>query len=147
MHLIVDGKGLPLQVEMTPGQRQDSTCFEVLARKVRIIRSHGRPRWRPKRMAGGKAYSCRRIRAWLRAHAIRGVIPQKDNERRSHRGRPLKFDRDAYRQRNVVERCVGWMKENRRIATRYEKLAIHYLAMVKLAMLQRYLKPSIGNTP
>ena len=141
--MIVDGRGLPLQVNLTPGQRHDSTCFEVLAQQVRIIRSNGHRRWRPKRMAGDKAYSCRRIRAWLRSHRIQGVIPQKENERRSHRGRPLKFDRDAYRQRNVVERCIGWLKENRRIACRYEKLAINYLGMLKLGMVQRYLKLAI----
>ena len=130
-------------MNLTPGQRHDSTCFEVLAQQVRIIRSNGHRRWRPKRMAGDKAYSCRRIRAWLRSHRIQGVIPQKENERRSHRGRPLKFDRDAYRQRNVVERCIGWLKENRRIACRYEKLAINYLGMLELAMVQRYLKLAI----
>ena len=130
-------------MSLTPGQRHDSTCFESLAHKVCIVRNGGHRRWRPKRMAGDKAYSCRRIRAWLRSHRIQGVIPQKENERRSHRGRPLKFDRDAYRQRNVVERCIGWLKENRRIACRYEKLAINYLGMLKLAMVQRYLKLTI----
>ena len=141
MHLIVDGKGLPLQAHLTPGQRHDSTCFETLVLKLGIVGSNGRRRWRPKRMAGDNAYSCRRIRVWLRGHHIQGVIPQKENERRAHRGRPLNFDREAYRQRNVVERCVGWLKENRRVAIRYEKLAINYMAMLKLAMIQRYLKP------
>jgi transposase len=137
MHSIVDGNGLPLQVIMTPGQRQDSTCFEVLARKVRMMRSNGRRRWRPKRMAGDKACSCLRIRGWLRSHGIQGVIPQKENERRSHRGRPLKFDRDPTASAMCVERRVGWLEENRRIANRYEKLAINYLGMLKLAMMQR----------
>lgn len=39
-----------------------------------------------------------------------------------------------------MERCVGWLKECRRIATRFEKLALNYLAMLKLAMIQRYLQ-------
>ena len=130
-------------MSLTPGQRHDSTVFESLAQQVRIVCKSGHRRWRPKRMAGDKAYSCRRIRVWLRGRRIQGVIPQKENERRSHRGRPLKFDREAYRQRNVVERCIGWLKENRRIASRYEKLAINYLGMLKLAMVQRYLKLAI----
>ncbi len=57
----------------------------------------------------------------------------------------MKFDRQAYRQRNVVERCIGWLKENRRVAVRYEKLAINYLGMLKLAMIQRYLTTEFPN--
>lgn len=45
-----------------------------------------------------------------------------------------------YRRRNAVERCVGWLTESHRIATRYVKLAIHYLAMLELAMIQRCLR-------
>jgi len=90
-------------------------------------------------MAGDKAYSCRRIRHRLRHHHIEPVIPQTDKQRRQQRGRPPKFDRQAYRRRNVVERCVGWLKENRRLAVRYEKLAVTYLGMLKLAMIRRYL--------
>jgi len=62
-----------------------------------------------------------------------------------HRGRPFKFDREAHRQRNVVERCVGWLKENRRVAVRYENLATNYLGMLKLAMIQRYMSHPIQN--
>jgi transposase len=50
------------------------------------------------------------------------------------------FDRDRYRERNIIERVVGWLKESRRLATRYEKLAVNFLAMVKLAMRQRCLR-------
>jgi len=49
----------------------------------------------------------------------------------------IPFDRALYRRRNVVERVVGYLKECRRVATRYEKLALSYLAMVKLAMIHR----------
>jgi transposase len=40
----------------------------------------------------------------------------------------------------VIERCIGWLKECRSVATRYEKLALHYLGMVQLAIIERYLK-------
>jgi len=52
----------------------------------------------------------------------------------------MAFDREAYRRRNVVERCVGWLKEWRRIATRFEKLALNFLAMLKLAIIEQYLR-------
>jgi hypothetical protein len=57
-----------------------------------------------------------------------------------HRGHPSKFEIDAYRRRSVIECCVGWLKECRAVATRFEKLAVNYLAMVKLAIIQRYLR-------
>ncbi|MBI4082639.1 MAG: transposase [Candidatus Lambdaproteobacteria bacterium] len=79
-------------------------------------------------------------------HRIEAVIPQRTDQRARHRGRPLKFDREAYRQRNVVERSIGWLKENRRVATRYEKLATNYLGMLKLAIIRRYLTEFPNST-
>lgn len=141
---MVDARGLPLAILVTPGQRHESTCFESLVQAVQIKQPNGTGRWRPRRLAGDKGYSYPRIRAWLREHRIEAVIPQRADQRARHKGRPLKFDADAYRQRNVVERCVGWLKENRRVAVRYEKLATNYLGMLKLAMLKRYL-PQLPN--
>lgn len=97
-------------------------------------------RTRPRRVAGDKGYSYPRIRQWLRQHGIRAVIPQRSDQVAHHRGRPLVLDRQAYRRRNVIECCIGWLKECRRIATRFEKLALHFLAMLKIAMIQRYLR-------
>ena len=145
MHLLVDGNGLPLAVHLTAGQRHESTCLEQVLDSFRLPRPRGRPRCRPRRLAGDKAYSAPRIRCWLRRKGIEAVIPQRSDEHVRHRGRPLKFDRQAYRRRNVVERCVGWLKENRRVAVRYEKLATNYTGMLKLAMIQRYMTHPFQN--
>jgi transposase len=107
---------------------------------VRIPQPQGRPRSRPKRVAGDKGYSFDRIRAWLRRRAIGAVIPQRSNQAAAHRGRPREFDREAYRRRSIIECCVGWLKECRRVATRFEKLAVNFLAMAKLAIIQRILR-------
>jgi transposase len=104
---------------------------------VRIPQTRGRPRTRPGALAGDKGYSCQWIRDWLRQHKIRTVIPRKKNEIRDGR---MAFDKDDYRGRNVVECCIGWLKECRRIATRFEKLALNYLGMLKLAIIEQYLK-------
>ena len=63
------------------------------------------------------------------------MIPPKRN-----RVRRFRYDRAMYRERNVVERALGHLKEHRRIATRHEKLARSFLAMVKLALVVRYLR-------
>jgi len=97
-------------------------------------------RCRPKRLAGDKGYSYPRIRRWLRRYRIGAVIPQRSDQVTHHRGRPLALDRESYRRRNVIECCMGWLKTCRRLATRFEKLALHFLAMVKLAIIRRYLR-------
>ncbi len=51
-----------------------------------------------------------------------------------------RFDKRSYRRRNIIERCIGWLKNYRRLATRHEKLAVNYLAMVQLAFTARILK-------
>jgi transposase len=89
-------------------------------------------------LAGDKGYSYDRIRLWLRQHGIKAVIPRRKDQRPDD-GR-VKFDRETYKRRAVVEQCVGWLKESRALATRFDKLAINYLATVKLAMIQRYLR-------
>lgn len=138
VHLITDGNGLPLAVELTGGQRQEGTQFERVMNAVRVPNRRGRPRCRPVALAADKGYSYGRIRAWLRRHGIRCVIPRRDNQRpddRRHR-----FDRRAYRRRAVVEQCVGWLKESRAVGTRFDKLAVNYRATLQLAMIQRYLR-------
>lgn len=126
--LVSDGRGLPLGASVAPGQQHDTLSFtDVVGAALRV----GRPRC----LAGDKAYSVAWIRSWLRARRIRPVIPT-----RCDQSRELRFDRISYRRRNAVERLVGWLKEARRVATRYEKLAVHYLAMVKLAMIRRLLR-------
>lgn len=86
-----------------------------------------------------------RVRDWLRERCIKPVIPHKENEKARHDGR-VKFDREAYRGRAVVEQCVGWLKEYRRIGTRFEKLAVHFHGMLELAMIRRYLRKLFSDS-
>jgi transposase len=141
IHLVCDGKGLPMAVTVTAGQRHESPQFEAVMGRVRVPRKRGRPRRRPRRLAGDKGYSYPRIRRCLRRPGIVAVIPTRKDQKR----RPG-FDEATYRRRNVVERCLGWMKDRRRPATRFEKLAENFLAMVKLAMLERLLKALLPDT-
>jgi transposase len=141
IHLACDGRGLPMAVTVTAGQRHEATQFEAVLGQVRVPVPVGRPRRRPRRLAGDKGYSYRRVRRYLRRRGIVAVIPTRKDQKRI----PT-FDKAAYRRRNVVERCIGWLKERRRLATRFEKLAENFLAMVKLAMLERLLKALMPDT-
>jgi transposase len=112
-----------LNAVITAGQRHESQFLESVMDGVKVRRPVGRSRQRPKRLAGDKAYSNRRIRGWLRSRRVKAVIPTRSVER------PRRFD-------HVVERCVGWLKGYRRIGTRSEKLAVTYPAMLTLAMIR-----------
>ena len=118
--------------------------FESVFDGISIAQPLGRPRTRPTRAAGDKGYSCRRIRDGLRRHGIGVVIPHKDNEQARRDGR-TKFDKAAYRRRSIIENVIGWLKECRRVATCFEKLAINFTAMLQLAMIQNCLRIAFSD--
>lgn len=137
--------GEPVLLLLPPGLEFVDAFFGCLMDAAAIAQPLGRPRTRPKRLGGDEGYSYERIRRWLRAHRVEAVIPQRDDQRESHKGRPLRFDKRQYRRRSIIEQCIGWLKECRRVCTRYEKLAVNFLAMLKLAIIQRYLRKAFSN--
>lgn len=142
--MVTDGAGTPLAIEVTAGQVHESTVAEsvigqAIALPIGRWRKKRNRRHKPGKLAGDKGYSVQRIRDWLKAELIKPVIPHKDNELTRH-DPTVKFDRVAYKGRCVAEQCVGWLKEFRRIGTRFEKLAVHFHGMLQLAMIRRYLR-------
>jgi transposase len=112
---------------------------------IRVPRpgGRGRPRTRPDRIIADKGYSYARCREWLRRRQIPHTIPERRDQRarRAARpGRPLAFDKTIYARRNVVERCINRLKQWRGLATRYEKRAVNYRAMVVLASIVLWLE-------
>ena len=85
-----------------------------------------------------KGYRAEWIDEYLVETGILPIIPSKSNDDRY--ARFVEFDRQTYRRRNIVERLIGWLKECRRILTRFEKRAGNFLGMLKWAFIQRYLK-------
>lgn len=109
-----------------------------LLAELQVARPIGRPRTRPDAIRGDKAYSSRAIRAHLRERGITAVIPEPADQqghrkrRGSRGGRPVGYDRDDYRGRNVIERRFCHLKQWRGLATRYDKHATTYRAAVIL---------------
>jgi transposase len=101
------------------------------------VRPPRRMGW-PLKLAGDKGYSYPKVRGWLERRMIEAVIPQRSDQ--AARQPWLRLDRRTYKTRSVVERCVGWLKECRRLCTRFDKLATGFLAFVKLAFIRRYLR-------
>jgi transposase len=131
-------------VVLTAGQRHDSTQLEAVLDAIRVPRpgGRGRPRKRPAHLIGDKGYSYERCRLELRRRGIPHTIPERQDQRARRAqwpGRPLQFDKERYRRRNVVERCVNRLKQWRGLATRFEKRAANYRALVIVAALMIWL--------
>ncbi len=105
----------------------------------------GRPRKRPAHLIADRGYSYTTCRRLLRQRRIAHTIPERSDQqqaraRRGARGgRPPLVDPARYRQRNVVERAIARLKQHRAIATRYDKTALSYQAMIDLATLTLWL--------
>jgi transposase len=118
VHAVVDGKGRPCALLLTGAQVADITAAERLVDSVAASSS----------LLADKAYDANRLRAWLAGRGTAAVIPSKANRRH-----PLPFDAVAYRERNLIERMFCRLKDYRRVATRYDKLASNFLSALCLA--------------
>jgi transposase len=120
---------------LTAGQRHEATAFEALMSRGTVKRlGPGRPKIRPKRVAGDKGYCGAPIRRFLRRRGIRFTIAKRRNMCRKG-----PFNKAIYRQRNRVERLINRFKQYRRLATRYEKRADNYLTMWQIAAILMWL--------
>lgn len=126
--------------QLSPGQDHESQYLDLVLDSVdcNLTDGHGHPIGWPVALGGDKGYRADWIDEYLMDLEIRPVIPSKENEDRSKR--PVKFDKKAYRDRNIVERLIGWLKESRRIFARFEKTAANFAGMIKLAFIRQYLR-------
>lgn len=98
----------------------------------------------PLALAGDKGYRYPWVDEYLLNLGIKPVVPSKADEDRSKR--PVRFDRESYRRRNIVERLFGWLKRCRRLCTRYEKTAINFAGMIRLAIIRHLLGVRLPRT-
>jgi len=143
IHFLCDKNGNPLHAHLTAGQTHEAKAFmdTMVGVDEQLLDAQGGQVAWPVALAGDKGYRAQWIDAYLLDLGITPVIPSKENEDRSKR--PVAFDKEAYRERNIVERLIGWLKECRRIFSRYEKTAKNFLGMIRIAFIQRYLRTKI----
>ena len=118
IHALTDDIGRPLAFLITPGNTHDLVGARGL---IGMVRS-------PRRLLADRAYDARSLRDELAARRIKAVIPP--NPTRKH---PHRYDKGAYKGRNVIERMFCHLKDFRRIATRYDKRADIFLSAIVLA--------------
>jgi transposase len=125
IHALVDANGLPIVIKLTDGQAHDGRSAAdmlagVLAGQV---------------LLADRAYDSNALRDTMTAQAAWANIKPM-----AHRVDPPAFSPFLYRYRNLVERFFNKLKHFRAIATRYEKRAANYLALVKLASVRIWLR-------
>ena len=125
IHAVVDARGLPIRLGLTPGQAYDGEAamelLNALPEDAMVL--------------ADKAYDANAIREMIDGQGAWANIPPKSN-----RKDPICFSPHLYKARNLVERFFNKIKHFRRIATRYDKLAANYMAMIKLASIRVWLR-------
>jgi transposase len=124
-----------LVFQLTAGQNHELVMASSLITQGAIKRvGRGRPRLYPKHVVADGAYSSLAFRQFLRVRKIKATI-----KRPAHQKRRWRFDKSLYKTRNRVERFINRLKQCRRIATRYEKRACYYSAMLTIASIILWL--------
>ena len=115
--MLADALGRPLRFLLTGGQVHESQTAEAM-----LDGAEGDA------VIADKAYDSNAIRATVKAKGMKVVIPSKRS-----RNKRIRHDKLLYRERNRIERCFNKLKHFRRLATRYDRRACHFLAFLCLA--------------
>ena len=123
IHVVSDNKGRPCVMLLTPGNTNDHKaavpCLEAIPPPAHLI--------------ADKGYDSAAFRNWLRKRGTTPVIPPRKSRRVQYR-----YDKTLYRQRNIIERMFGRLKDCCRIATRNDRSATNFLAAICLAATVTY---------
>lgn len=122
--MATDARGRPLRLILTPGQRGDAPLAPALLDGLS-----------PRRVLADKAYDSNALRSLIAGMGAEAVIPCNPTRRR-----PIPYDVAAYKVRNTIERCFNKLKHFRRIATRFDRRAIHFLSFLHIAAAMLWMR-------
>jgi transposase len=121
----VIGNGLPVQIELSPGQMNDQPMAELLLKELPAGAD----------VIADKGYDADWIRDLIEDQECTPHIPPKSN-----RYDGITYSKTKYKKRNLIERCFNKLKQFRHIATRYDRNPLNYLAMIKIAVVRLWLR-------
>jgi transposase len=131
IHAVVDANGLPVRLALTTGEAHDNRLAGKLLSRIKS----------GSMLLADRGYDADWIRALAAERGVWANIPPRCN-----RTEPICFSPYLYRARNFVERFFNKIKQCRRVATRYDKLAANYLAFIELASIRLWLRAN-ESTP
>ena len=120
LHALSDGQGRPRVLLLTAGNINDISIARALLQRVGPV----------SRLLADRGYDANHLRRFLADQQAEAVIPSTTS-----RSRPIPYDTVAYRDRNRIERMWCRLKDWRRVATRYDKLARNFLSSAYLAAI------------
>ena len=118
---IADSHGLPIAVRVTSASPNESTLVEATLAQRHVAAL-------PKRMIGDKAYDSDRLDERLQQQGVELIAPNRRKRRQTQDGRPLR----RYLRRWKIERLFAWLKNFRRLTSRWERHGANFLGMVQL---------------
>jgi len=119
IHAAVNPLGHPVALKLTGAEAADSPHLPGLIAGIAT-----------EAVLADKGYDSDANRAAIRRQGARPCLPPRKN-----RSEPIEYDRHLYKERNVIERYFAWVKQYRRVATRYDKKAANFLGFVWLASI------------
>jgi len=146
IHVLCEGRGLPITVAVTPGQQHETTMVEELLDSVAIAGKPGRPQQRFATVSGDKGYDIPRVRTAIGERGATALIPHKRLSGGAYPPGSEGFDKIQYKRRNVVERLIGRLKECRHLAMRFDKLAESFRTFVLLGFIRIWIKDLLSYT-
>ena len=132
IHLRTNAQGLPIGTALTPGETHDVKGYEALMEEAASD---------PKVLLAGRGYDADSIRADIAKRGGTPVIPTKKNRRVQ-----IEIDGAIYALRNRIERCFNRLKNSRRFATRYDKLAETFGGFVHLVAIRLWLRHFVNRS-
>jgi transposase len=132
--VVVDGQGIPLGGTITSASPAEVRLAEEPLETIKVFRQgRGRPKSRPKRLIGDKAYDSDKLRARLGGRGIRLLVPYRRNRKACNKQSPEVGER--YQHRWKIERTFAWLGNFRRLVVRYERLITVYQGFFHLACI------------
>ena len=137
--VVVDGQGIPLGSTIASASPHEVTLVDKVLAQIKVPRNGpGRPKSRPKRLIGDRAYDSDTLRKDLRDRQIELICPHRKNRKKPkvQDGRKLR----RYRKRWKIERTISWLSNYRRLVVRYERMITVYQAFFHIACILITLK-------